>query len=46
MLVLLLVVLPVVVMISGAVAAAVLGWVLKSDAEANHEGSELVATNV
>lgn len=42
----LLVVIPVMVLVSGMVAAAVIGWVLKTDAEQNHEGSELIATNV
>ncbi|MEX2625300.1 MAG: hypothetical protein WD225_00345 [Ilumatobacteraceae bacterium] len=36
---------PVVVLMSGAVASAVLGWTLTSDAEARHEGSELVGLN-
>lgn len=46
MVVVLVVVLPVLVMLSGMVAAAALGWVLKADAEENHEGSDLIATNV
>lgn len=42
----LVVVIPVSVLIGGMIAAAALGWVLKEDGEANHEGSELIATNV
>jgi hypothetical protein len=45
MAVVLVVVIPVAVMMSGAVIAAVLGWSLKEDAEATHEGSELIALN-
>ena len=45
MVVVLVVVLPVAVMMSGAVVAAALGWSLKEDAEATHEGSELIALN-
>jgi hypothetical protein len=45
MIVVLVVVLPVAVMMSGAVVAAALGWSLKEDAEATHEGSELIALN-
>lgn len=37
---------PVGVLMSGAVASAVLGWFLRDTAEANHEGSELVDLNV
>ncbi len=36
---------PVAVCMSGAVAAALLGWSLKNDAEARNEGSELIALN-
>ncbi len=36
---------PVVVMLSGALAAAVLGWLLVENAEATHEGSELIDCN-
>ena len=43
--VVLVVVIPVAVMMSGAVVAAALGWALKDDAEARHQGSELVALN-
>jgi len=43
--VVLLVVIPVGVMMSGAVAAAALGWAIKEDAEARYEGSEVIALN-
>ena len=36
---------PVMVLMSGGIASAILGWALKSDAEARHEGSELVELN-
>lgn len=36
---------PVGVMMSGAIAAALLGWSLKGTAESEHEGSELLETN-
>jgi hypothetical protein len=36
---------PVVVLMSGAVASAVLGHFLWKDAETRHEGSELVGLN-
>jgi hypothetical protein len=41
----LVVVIPVGVLISGGVAAALLGWSLKEDAERRNEGSELVELN-
>lgn len=44
--VIVLLLIPVAVMMSGAVLAAILGWSLKDDAEARHEGSELVELNV
>ncbi|MDZ7679478.1 MAG: hypothetical protein U5K29_13125 [Acidimicrobiales bacterium] len=40
--VVLLVVIPVGVLISGAVAAGLLGWLLRNNGEVEHEGSELV----
>lgn len=43
--ILVLLLIPVVVMMSGAVASAVLGFVLGRDAEARHEGSELIELN-
>jgi hypothetical protein len=44
-LVLVLLVFPVVVAMSGAIAAAILGWSLKDDAEQVHAGSELIELN-
>jgi hypothetical protein len=41
----LVVVIPVAVCMSGAAVAALLGWSLKDDAEARNEGSELVELN-
>jgi hypothetical protein len=43
--VVLVVVIPVLVMMTGPLVAAALGWSLKEDAEATHEGSELIALN-
>ncbi len=43
--VILVIVLPVVVCMSGAVVAAILGWGLKDNAEETHEGSELIELN-
>ena len=43
--VLLVIVMPVGILMSLAPVAAILGWALKDDAEARHEGSELVETN-
>jgi hypothetical protein len=40
--VIILVVIPVSVCMSGAVVAAILGWSLKDNSEQTHEGSELV----
>lgn len=37
-----LVVIPVSVMMTGGIVAALLGWSLKENGEATHEGSELV----
>jgi hypothetical protein len=42
----LVVMIPVGVLVSGAVASALLGYFLKEEAETTHEGSELIATNV
>lgn len=39
------IVIPVGLMMTGPVIAALLGWSLKEDAEARHEGSELIALN-
>lgn len=43
--VIVLLLIPVAVCMSGAVVAALLGWSLKEDAEGRHEGSELVQLN-
>ena len=40
--VILIVVIPVSVCMSGSVVAAILGWALTDNAEATHEGSELI----
>ncbi len=40
--VVILIVLPVGMMMTGAVVAALLGWRLKDNGEATHEGSELI----
>jgi hypothetical protein len=42
MIIVLVVVIPVLVLMSGAIAAALLGWGLKSEVDAEHEGSELL----
>ena len=42
----LVVVIPVSVFVAGAAIAAILGALLRSDAEATHEGSELIDLNV
>jgi hypothetical protein len=36
---------PVVLCMSGAIAAGVIGWALKDDADERYEGSELIALN-
>jgi hypothetical protein len=36
---------PVALAMSGAAVAAVIGWALKTDADARYEGSELIALN-
>ena len=38
-------VLPIAFLLSGAVGAAILGWLLKTNGEVTHEGSELIETN-
>ena len=43
--VVLVVVIPVTVMMSGSIVAAILGTVLKDDGEARNEGSELLELN-
>ena len=45
-LIVLLVAIPVGVLMSGGVASALLGYVLKDEAETTHEGSELIETNI
>ena len=42
----LVVVIPVAVLVSGAVASGILGHFLKREGELSHEGSELIETNV
>ena len=42
----LIVVIPVGVLVSGAVASALLGHLLKNEAETSHAGSELIETNI
>lgn len=39
------VVIPVSIMMSGSVIAAVMGWLLKDDADARNAGSELIDLN-
>ena len=39
------IVVPVSVLMSGALASAILGWFLKDDAETRYEGSELIDLN-
>ena len=45
-LIVLVVAIPVAVLMSGGVASALLGHVLKDEAETSHAGSELIETNV
>ena len=42
----LVVAMPVSVLMSGAVASALLGYFLKEEAETSHAGSELIETNI
>jgi len=42
----LVVAIPVGVLMSGAVASVLLGWLLKDEADAAHAGSELIDTNI
>jgi hypothetical protein len=42
----LLVVIPVSVILTGAVVAGILGWSLKENGDATHEGSELIDLNI
>ena len=41
----LVIVIPVGVLLSGAVASAVLGWFVRDEADKSHEGSELIDLN-
>lgn len=41
----LVVVVPVIILVTGGIVAAILGSVLKADAERTHEGSELIDLN-
>ena len=43
--VILVVVLPVLFLLTGMVLTVIQGWLLKEQADDNHEGSELLATN-
>jgi membrane glycosyltransferase len=45
MVIVLVLVIPVAVLVSGAVVAALLGWSLKADAEARNKDSELIDLN-
>ena len=45
MIVVVLLLIPVMVLMTGGIASALLGFFLKSDAEARHEGSELIDLN-
>lgn len=42
----LVIVIPVGFLMSGAVASALLGWLVNDDVERSHEGSELLDSNV
>ena len=42
----LIVVIPVSVILTGALIAGILGWALKDNGDATHEGSELIDLNV
>jgi len=44
--VVLVVVIPVSVILTGAVVAGILGWSLKENGDTTHEGSELIDLNV
>ena len=44
-LVVVLLLIPVMVLMTGGIASAILGFFLKSDAEARYEGSELIELN-
>ena len=42
----LVVVIPISVILTGALIAGILGWALKDNGDATHEGSELIDLNV
>ena len=44
--VVLVVLIPVAVIMTGAIVAGILGWALKESGDATHEGSELIDLNV
>jgi hypothetical protein len=44
--VVLVVLIPVAVIMTGAVVAGILGWALKENGDTTHEGSELIDLNV
>jgi hypothetical protein len=44
--VIIIVIIPVSVAMSGAAVAGLLGWALKDNGEATHEGSELIDLNI
>jgi hypothetical protein len=37
---------PVSVLMTGGIVAALLGWLIKDDVDRSHEGSELLQTNI
>jgi hypothetical protein len=39
------IVLPVAFLITGTIGAVLIGWLLKTNGEVSHEGSELIETN-
>jgi hypothetical protein len=43
--VILVIVLPVLFLIGGTIGAVLVGWLLKTNGEVSHEGSELIETN-
>jgi hypothetical protein len=43
--VIIVIILPITFLATGGLAAALLGWALKDNADATHEGSELLDTN-
>ena len=46
MTIVLIVVIPISVILTGALIAGILGWALKDNGDATHEGSELIDLNV